>query len=90
MVPAHTAFAELWTGFAEMMPPEQAVPLSFLLEGWAVTPAAVAQALNRLYSDRQYLVRLQHAARARARQPEFAWSTVAQAWSSVFQQALEA
>jgi glycosyltransferase involved in cell wall biosynthesis len=85
-VPNHSACSELWAGSAEMLEPsEWYVPPFSLLELAAVTPEAVAAALERLYADKQHRAAMSLAGYHNATQPEYRWERVAEQWGGLFE-----
>ena len=60
-----------------------------LTEGYIVTPAAVAGALERLYRDREHRASLAEAAYQNATRPEFDWSLIASRWKQLFTELLD-
>jgi glycosyltransferase involved in cell wall biosynthesis len=89
VVPRHTACEELWQGAAEMLEPVFTVTVERVLtEGKFVSPKGVAEALERLYGDPEYLRRMSAAAYLNATRPEYKWKNIAQQWDALFQKLL--
>lgn len=82
IVPGHSACAELWQGFAEIVEPHRwYVPEFSPLKMAEVSPESVAAALQRLYEDQSYREEL--ATRGQKMAGEFRWAPVAEQWRSI-------
>ncbi len=89
IVPRHTACEELWQGAAEMLEPVFTVTVERVLtEGKFVSPKGVAEALDRLYRDPEYLREMSEAAYLNATRPEYKWKNIARQWDALFQKLL--
>ena len=89
IVPRHTACEELWQGAAEMLEPVFTVTVERVLtEGKFVSPKGVAEALERLYRDPEYLREMSEAAYLNATRPEYKWKNIARQWDALFQRLL--
>lgn len=84
VVPRHSAFAELWSDAAVFMEPEAPIRFGGFLEGHEVSPTEVAAALEKLYTDQNYLARMSQAAYTNATRPEWSWTRVALQWDHFF------
>lgn len=85
IVPRHSACAELWEGAALMLEPAMRLTTpGVLTDGWFVSPDAVADALQRLYEDRDLLQRMSLAAYRNATRPAYDWTTIAMVWRRLF------
>ncbi len=89
VVPRHTACEELWQGAAEMLDPVFTVTVERVLtEGKFVSPKGVAEALERLYRDPEYLREMSEAAYLNTTKPEYKWKNIARQWDALFQKLL--
>ena len=89
IVPRHTACEELWQGAAEMLEPVFTVTVERVLtEGKFVSPKGVAESLERLYRDPEYLREMSEAAYRNATRPEYKWKNIARQWDALFQRLL--
>jgi D-inositol-3-phosphate glycosyltransferase len=89
VVPRHTACEELWQGAAEMLEPVFTVTVERVLtEGKFVSPKGVAEALDRLYRDPEYLREMSEAAYLNATRPAYKWKNIARQWDALFQKLL--
>jgi len=89
IVPRHTACEELWQGAAEMLEPVFTVTVERVLtEGKFVSPKGVAESLERLYRDSEYLREMSEAAYLNATRPEYRWKNIARQWDALFQRLL--
>jgi glycosyltransferase involved in cell wall biosynthesis len=89
VVPRHTACEELWEGAAEMLEPVFTVTVERVLtEGKFVSPKGVAEALERLYCDPEYLREMSEAAYLNATRLEYRWKNIARQWDALFQSLL--
>jgi glycosyltransferase involved in cell wall biosynthesis len=77
IMPNHPSCAELWHDSATLIDANA--------EG-EVAPAAVATAIEMLYSDRSLLARLGTAAQTLATAPRFSWDHVAAQWSELLRE----
>lgn len=85
IVPRHSACAELWEDSGLLLEPAMRLTTpGVLTDGWFVSPESVADALQRLYEDRDLLQRMSLAAYRNATRLEYDWSTIAMAWRRVF------
>ena len=90
IVPCHSACAELWSDAAVMVEPEfKVINEGILTDGWLVTPEGVAEALEKLYGDREFLAEMSEKAFHRATRPEYQWENISERWNALFQQVLE-
>jgi D-inositol-3-phosphate glycosyltransferase len=86
IVPRHTACEELWQGAAEFLEPVFTLTVERVLtEGKFVSPKGVAEALDRLYQDPEYLCAMSEAAYRNATKPEYKWENIARKWDALFQ-----
>ena len=89
IVPRHTSCEELWQGAAEMLEPVFTVTVERVLtEGKFVSPKGVAEALERLYRDPEYLRVMSEAAYLNATRPEYKWKNIARQWDALFKRLL--
>ncbi len=87
IVPRHSACEELWEGCAELLEPvERFVPRFTLLEMQAVSARGLSEALERLYSDREFLRERSSAGHRNACRPDYQWQTIADQWDRLFQE----
>jgi glycosyltransferase involved in cell wall biosynthesis len=90
IVPRHTACAELWQGAAEMLEPAfKTINERVLTDAWLVAPESVAEALEKLYSDREFLSEMSERAFQTATRPEYQWGNISERWDAFFRQELE-
>jgi D-inositol-3-phosphate glycosyltransferase len=90
IVPRHSACAELWDGAAMMLEPAMSLTNEKILtEAKLVTPEAVADALEKLYADRDLLRNMSIAAYRVATRPDYRWANIARRWHSLFQETLK-
>ena len=59
-----------------------------LTEAWLVSPESIAEALERLYADRELLEELSEAAYRNATRPEYRWASISERWDAVFREVL--
>jgi glycosyltransferase involved in cell wall biosynthesis len=90
IVPNNSACAELWSGAAELLPTEETYDprLSPLTMG-ATSPAAIAAALDRLYTNPDLVRARSLAAYRNATQPAYDWDQIAAQWHYLFTEILE-
>jgi D-inositol-3-phosphate glycosyltransferase len=89
VVPRSSACTELWDGAAEMVETTDAgVPPFTLLGMREPSVAGVAQALERLYADRQHLRAMSLAAYRNAVQPAYSWDAIAEQWCALLDDVL--
>lgn len=90
IVPDHTACAEIWPGAAELLPARECDRSHpELLEKRLTTPLAVADALERLYTNPDYRDRLANQAFRLATRPEYQWKEIGREWDRLFRSLLE-
>ena len=90
IVPRHSACEELWDGAAVMLEPAfKVINEGVLTDGWLVTPEGVAEALEKLYRDREFLAEMSEKAFRTATRPEYQWGNISERWNALFQQVLE-
>ena len=82
ILPRHSSLPELWEDAAEFIEPTRAKRFGCHLEGQEVAPEAVADALERLYTDPVRLGRLSRAAQRNTARPEFSIERVGRQWQS--------
>jgi D-inositol-3-phosphate glycosyltransferase len=90
IVPRHTSLAELWRDAAEFVEP--VMKLTYpgnLTEGYIVSPANVATALQRLYDDDDRRRALAQAAYENATQSDLKWSSIAARWKRLLTELTE-
>jgi D-inositol-3-phosphate glycosyltransferase len=91
VVPRHSACEELWRGSALLLDPVLSVLNDKILtEAWLVSPESVAEALERLYRDRELLAELSELAYRTATRPEYRWEAISKRWDAVFREVLAA
>ena len=91
IVPRHSACAELWEGSGVLVEPAVSIiNEKILTEGWLVTPEGVAEALERLYSDREFLQEMSERAYRNATRAEYRWENIAARWDALFREVLAA
>lgn len=89
VVPRHSACEELWVDSAVLVEPSfKIINEKILTEGWLVTPEAVAEALERLYADREYLEEMSERAFRLATRGEYRWENVSARWDALFREVL--
>ncbi len=89
VVPRHSACAELWEGAALLVEPAMSILFEKILtEAWLVTPEGVAEALERLYSDRGLLAEMSERASRNATRAEYRWENIAARWDALFREVL--
>jgi D-inositol-3-phosphate glycosyltransferase len=90
IVPRHSACAELWDGAAVMLEPAFKVINELVLtDAWLVTPGGVAEALEKLYRNREFLAEMSEKAFRKATRPEYQWGNISERWNALFQQVLQ-
>jgi glycosyltransferase involved in cell wall biosynthesis len=90
IVPRHSACAELWQDAAVMLEPAfKVINERVLTDAWLVTPESVAEALEKLYRDREFLAEMSEKAFRTATRPEYQWGHISGRWNALFQQVLE-
>ncbi len=87
IVPSHSACGELWSSSALVLPTakkrqEPPHPMAFR----EVTATDVAAALERLYTDRQFLRNMSKKAYENACRPEYSWQCIGKQWGGLFKQ----
>ncbi|HEX8187172.1 MAG TPA: hypothetical protein VF586_02405, partial [Pyrinomonadaceae bacterium] len=89
VVPRHSACAELWEGSGVLVEPAlKIIYEKILTEGWLLTPEGVAEALERLYADREYLREMSERAYRNATRAEYRWGNIAARWDALFREVL--
>jgi glycosyltransferase involved in cell wall biosynthesis len=89
VVPRHSACEELWKDSAVLVEPAlKIVNEKILTEGWLVTPEAVAEALERLYADRELLEEMSERAYRNATRAEYRWENISARWDALFREVL--
>ena len=89
VVPRHSACAELWEGSGLLVEPAlKIINEKILTEGWLVTPEAVAEALERLYEDRELLEEMSERAYRNATRAEYRWENISARWDALFREVL--
>ena len=89
VVPRHSACAELWEGSGVLVEPAVSIiNEKILTEGWLVTPEGVAEALEKLYADREFLKEMSERAYRNATREEYRWQKVAARWDALFREVL--
>ncbi|WP_328686036.1 glycosyltransferase [Streptomyces sp. NBC_00343] len=81
VMPAHPTCTELWPAGAVLLP--VGAPVAYpggCVEHRAVAPSDVAEALDRLYEDRDSLAEHSRAAMGNAADPRYGWGTVLDEW----------
>ena len=90
IVPRHSACGELWDEAAVMVEPAfRVINEGVLTDAWLVTPEGVAEALEKLYRDREFLAEMSEKAFRTATRPEYQWANISERWNALFQQVLE-
>jgi len=90
IVPRHSACAELWNDAAVMLEPAfKVINEGVLTDSWLVTPEGVAEALEKLYGNREFLAEMSEKAFRKATRPEYQWGNISERWNALFQQVLE-
>lgn len=85
IVPDHTACAELWRGRGELIPPARMfVPEISVLEMGEVSPEAVAQSIDNLYTDPARCRALGRAAADAALDPAISWDVITRQFDELF------
>jgi glycosyltransferase involved in cell wall biosynthesis len=89
VVPRHSACAELWEDSGLLVEPVMSVLFEKILtECWLVTPEGVAEALEKLYSDRVLLTEMSERAYRNATRPEYRWENISARWDALFREVL--
>lgn len=89
VVPRHSACEELWKDSAVLVEPAlKIINEKILTEGWLVTPESVAEALERLYADREYLEEMSERAFRNATRVEYRWENISARWDALFREVL--
>jgi glycosyltransferase involved in cell wall biosynthesis len=89
VVPNHSAFTELWHEAGILMEPGLSLhELHSLQEEKYILPETLAQALETLYRDRDYLKEMSMASYKNATKPEYSWSHIAAQWAGIFKELL--
>jgi D-inositol-3-phosphate glycosyltransferase len=89
IVPRHSACEELWRDSALLLDPTLSVVNDKILtEAWLVSPESVAEALERLYRDRELLAELSELAYRNANRPDYRWEAISARWDSIFREVL--
>ena len=89
IVPRHSACAELWEGSGVMVEPAlKIINEKILTEGWLVTPEAVAERLERLYADREFLEEMSERAYRNATREEYRWENISARWDALFRETM--
>ena len=89
IVPRHSACAELWEGSGVMVEPAlKIINEKILTEGWLVTPEDVAEALEKLYADREFLNEMSERAYRNATRVEYRWENISARWDALFREVL--
>lgn len=89
VVPRHSACRELWPTAALLLEPVRRTQLEGCrTAGRTVAPRTVADALERLYADRDLLRVMSAAAYRHALQPRFQWRAIAAWWARHFEELL--
>jgi len=93
VLPDHSAGAEIWRINGE--PQAELLPVSMwltnervLTEGGIISPESVAEALERLYENKDYWEDMADKAFRMARRPEYQWKVVAKQFDDIFQEVL--
>ncbi len=90
IVPRHSACAELWQDRAVMLEPAfKVINEKVLTDAWLVTPESVAEALEKLYGDREFLAEMSERAFRTATRPEYRWGNISERWNALFRRVLE-
>jgi D-inositol-3-phosphate glycosyltransferase len=90
VVPRHTACAELWEGAAMMLEPAfKVINERVLTDAWLVTPETVAEALEKLYVNREFLSEMSERAFRTATRPDYQWGNISERWDALFHQVIE-
>ena len=92
IVPDHSACGELWQECGVLLGAGQAhIPRFSLLEMSQVDPADLAQSLDKLYGDREFLQQLSNKAyRQVTRMAQFTWRQASEQFSRVFDECVNA
>jgi glycosyltransferase involved in cell wall biosynthesis len=89
VVPRHSACEELWKDSGVLVEPAlKIINEKILTEGWLVTPEAVAESLERLYADREFLEEMSERAYQRATRDEYRWENISARWDALFRETL--
>jgi len=93
ILPDHSAGSEIWRIDGE--PQAELLPVRFwltnekvLTEGGLVTPENVAQALQRLYENKEYRDEMADKAYKLVHRPEYQWKKVARQFDKIFKEVL--
>lgn len=90
IVPRHSACEELWRDAALMLDPVmKIINEKILTEGWLISPERVAEALEKLYCDRQLLDEMSERAYRTAIREEYRWKNISGRWDALFRQVLD-
>ena len=89
VVPRHSACEELWRESGVLVEPAlEIINERILTAGWLVTPEAVAEALEKLYADGEYLEEMSERAYRNATREEYAWGNISARWDALFREVL--
>ncbi len=89
VVPRHSACAELWEGSGVLVEPAlKIINEKILTEGWLVTPEGVAEALEKLYADREFLQEMSERAYRNATRDVYRWENISARWDALFREVL--
>jgi glycosyltransferase involved in cell wall biosynthesis len=90
LAPDHTGCSELWTGYAAMLRPAVSTIDTYnLKEHYIISPETVADALERMYVDRDYHHAMCVAAYKNATREEYQWGNISNKWLEVFREELD-
>ena len=89
VVPRHSACEELWRDSALMLEPVlKVINDKILTEAWLVSPESVAEALERLYRDRELLAEMSELAYRNATRSDYRWEAISGRWDALFREVL--
>lgn len=89
VVPRHTACAELWEDAGVLVEPAlKTITERILIDAWLVTPEAVAEALERLYTDAEFLGEMSEKAYRNVTRAEYRWENIATRWDDLFREVI--
>jgi glycosyltransferase involved in cell wall biosynthesis len=90
IVPNHSACTEIWEGNAEMLEPKFSLTNEKVLtEGQFVSDEDVAESLEKLYEDPEYLEEMSDKAYRLVTQQDYSWKKIARQWDNLFTEVLE-
>jgi D-inositol-3-phosphate glycosyltransferase len=86
IVPDHSACKELYSDCGVLIPVERKMMLDggAMTMGGLVSPEGVAEAMEKIYTDKELYKKLSEKSMAKFSSPEYSWETIGATWDSVF------